>query len=143
MIDGVIEIGSACSTAVAAIQIEVMAAHVVVGAKIGFSVAVVGLPNFKNVGIVWVEIQVECPLNRWVLVANNGGLVIKLPIFKEFEIRIGIFVRREAATKITHARNVEIGKGVDVCGVERGVGRVVDNVGAGVGIVLRPWIFGK
>ena len=56
MVDAVVEVGSASTAAIAAIQIKVVATHVVVGAKIGLSIAVVGLPNFYDVSAAWVQI---------------------------------------------------------------------------------------
>ena len=54
MVDVVIKVCCTCATSAAAIQVEVVAAHVVVGTKIGFAVAVIGFPNFKYVGVVGV-----------------------------------------------------------------------------------------
>ena len=92
MVDAVVEVGSASTAAIAAIQIKVVATHVVVGAKIGFSKAVVGLPNFYDVSAAWVQIETERPLNGWVLVTDDGRLVDNGAIFFDFKVGIGVLI---------------------------------------------------
>ena len=92
MDDAVVEVGGSGTAAIAAIQIKFVATHVVVGTKIGFSKAVVGLPNFYNVSAAWVQIETERPLNGWVLVADDGRLVDNGAVFFDFKVRIGVLI---------------------------------------------------
>jgi hypothetical protein len=58
MVDAVVKVRGAGAAAIAAIQIEVVATHVVVGAKIGFAKAVVGLPDFDDIRTARVDIEI-------------------------------------------------------------------------------------